>query len=333
MNVGGISSRPWRQVPPRQSPQIGAKVHQSSEPVQLELDSVAPLHVNPQTGQDLPLSELSRHAYAVQLNQAHENHQREYPGLVRRAQALGFDEAQLKNALAYLDQQAPLTINLPPVVNKESVLASLSSDGAYKNLWERGSRPSHPKAPKRSKADFLHKEHRTFAGTYNRAIPQERPRYGALNFLAAREGGAAVYGPAVLTLRPEVKERTTYHTRDSRFTNMEDAGGAGVMAGCLARRSDEDLQQLLKVANGQLSSGVYGRDNHPEAFTGSNYIEAHIHGEINLAQDLAGVSLHERYRGTPVGNDAETMAKQFGVEMIWYKDPAFEVDTDGFLIR
>jgi hypothetical protein len=306
--------------------------------MQLELNDVPQIRLPKDfASKQKTLSDVSRHALATQVNQAMENHLAAYPALLERVKELGFQEADLQQALTFLDQKAPLTINLPPSLNRdgraESVFARLKEDGHYKNLWERGNRPSHPKAPQRAKSYFLDKEHRTFAGTYNRALPPERPRYGALNVLLAPEGGAAVYGPAVLILKEEVKDRTTFHSRDSRFTRMENAGARGAMAGCLLSKTDQDLRQLLEIAGGKRSHGTYGRDSHPMAFTGSNYIEAHIHGPLDLSEDLAGIALHQKYQGTQAGADAEAVARKYGVPLTWYNQAELLVDTDGFIIR
>jgi Protein of unknown function (DUF3626) len=304
---------------------------------QLSLPGVPPVRLAPDFGEnadDIP--EVSLHALKVQANQSAENHSAALPQLQARVEALGYQASDLSQALDFLDHKAPLTINIPPLAQvqgkSESILNALSKDGHYKNLWERGTRPSNPKAPKRSKADFLHKEHKTFFGTYNKATPTERPRYGALNFLNAPEGGAAVYGPGVLVLRPEVKERTTFHSRDSRFTSAENIGSVGAMAGCLLSKSDEDLRQLLEISAGRATHGSYGRDSHPGAFTGSNYIEAHIHGEIDFSKDLQAVSLHKRYQGTPTGDDAQRFADTFQVPISWYGSDAFTVNTDDFIV-
>lgn len=311
---------------------------QAEPPVQLGLPEVPAVRIPADFACDQPsLTPISRHALATQVNQARENHQAAFPDLLERVRQLGFEQSDLEQALAFLDQQAPLTINLPPSISceggQESIFASLQEDGIYKNLWERGSRPSHPKAPRRSKADFLFKEHNTFAGTYNQAAPEERPHYGALNFLLAPEGGAAVYGPGVLILDNKVKQRTSFHPRDSRFTRMENAGAMEAMAGCLLSKTDDDLKQLLEVATGRRPHGQYGPDGHPQAFTGSNYIEAQIHGPVDLSEDLAGVALHRKYQGTPSGADAEAMARQFDVPLTWYDDAALLVNTDGFIVR
>ena len=285
---------------------------------------------------DRRLSEVPLHAMAVQMNQAVENHLAAYPQLLERVQSLGFSGEDLDKALHFVDQEAPVTINFPPVINhggkSESIFAALTEDGHYQSLWERGSRPRHPKAPKRSKSDFLFKESNTFVGQYNRATPEERPHYGALNFLNAPEGGAAVYGPGVLILKGAVKERTSYQPRDSRFTDMKTVGFSKFMAGCLLSKQDDDLRQLLEVATGRKASGTYGPDNHPQAFRGSNYIEAHIHGEVELSKDLAGVALHRRYRGTATEADARKMADKYQVPLSWYGGNGFVADTDEFIL-
>ena len=306
---------------------------------QLPLPGIAPVEINEAKLAFLQgLSQDQKHAMAVQANQACTNHREAYGSLLIRVQQLGYSESDLQKCLDYIDKQAPLTINLPPNVSVDkadvSVFKSLQSDGRYKNLWERGGRrASNPKAPQRNTAFFLHKESKTFQGEYNRVTAQERPKYGSLNPLKLPQGGAAVFGRGVLILKQEVKERTTYVPRDSRFTQMDQVGFQGAMASCLAHKQDDYLQQMMEVALGRQATGSYQAENEPGAFTGSNYIEAHIHGDVNFAQDLAGVGLDRRYKGTPYARDAEIFARHFKVPLEWYGDQNPTQEAEGFILR
>lgn len=284
------------------------------------------------------LNQDQKHAMAVQANQACSNHSEAYGSLLTRVQQLGYSESDLQKCLEYLDKQAPLTVNLPPKVTvgdtEVSVFKSLQGEGRYKNLWERGGRrAANPKAPQRSPAFFLHKESKTFQAQYNAVSPRERPKYGALNPLKLPQGGASVFGRGVLILKPEVKQRTTYVPRDSRFTEMDQVGFQGAMAGCLAAKSNDYLRQVMDVSLGNRAVGSYQPEEEPGAFTGSNYIEAHIHGDIDLANDLAGVALDRCYQGTQYAQDAEAFALQFKVPLEWYGDPNPTQEVEGFIFR
>lgn len=319
--------------------EISPKDSWQPDPTQLSLPGIEAVQISEASFDVFPdLSQEQKRALAVQANQACTNHQKAYGSLLARIQKLGYQEADLQKCFDYLDQQAPLTINLAPNVNvgdsEISVFKSLQDDGRYKNLWERGGkRATNPKAPKRSPGFFLHKESKTFQSEYNRTQARERPKYGALNPLKLSEGGAAVFGRGVLILKQEVKDRTTYVPRDSRFTQMNQVGFQGAMAGCLAAKQDDYLDQLMQVALGRSDQGRYVAEKAPGAFTGSNYIEAHIHGDINLATDLSGVALDRRYQGTRYAQDAEDFARHFNVPIEWYGEKSPTQEVDGFILR
>jgi hypothetical protein len=155
------------------------------------------------------------------------------------------------------------------------VLESLRRDGVYVSQFvtgtSNGGLTAHPGG------DRWHWESRMFHGAYDTAAASERPVYGALNHLRLPVGGAPRFGSSYFRLGAGVLPRTTFCHPDSS-TGPVDFGvaerGDRLVAKALAEAADRDLLD--------------------------NYIEAHVHGPVRLADDVEALVLDASYRHTPV---------------------------------
>lgn len=96
-----------------------------------------------------------------------------------------------------------------PLENGETVAEGLLRSGRYSSQFEtrisNGSRSAFPGGQR----DLW--EARLFAGAYNDAPPQERPKYGAVSVMGFGDGPSPRFGSCFLVLRPNVSERTNVH--------------------------------------------------------------------------------------------------------------------------
>lgn len=181
-----------------------------------------------------------------------------------------------------------LTLNFHPdrLHDGQILLAALLAAGVYRSQFETGTSNGGLSAHAGG-ARWLW-ESRIFGGVYDGVAPEQRPKYGALNFRGYAFGGSPRFGSAHVRLRPEVAARCTFCYPDSVFEPIH----FGVAGRCdLVERALADDQDLL-----------------------DDYIEAHVHGPIRLHEDVEALVLDPCYRGTPV----ETLARRFPCALEWH---------------
>lgn len=196
-----------------------------------------------------------------------------------------------------LDASLRVTIHFHPdhLVAGRTVLASLARDGLYRSQFETGT--SNGALTAHPGGDRWRWESRLFGGAYDGAHPSERPKYGALNFRRRVDGAAPRFGSAHLRLNPAILNRSTFCYPDSVFEPSN--------FGVAARGSD-----LLALA---ASTTVDALDD---------YIEAQIHGSIELARDVEAIVLDACYRDTPIDHEARAL----GCPVEWHD--GYRLSTD-----
>ena len=180
-----------------------------------------------------------------------------------------------------------ITINFHPDApfRGRPTIEALAADRIYRSQFETGTSngglTAHPGG------DRWLWESRIFGGAYDEAAPALRPKYGALNYRNQVTGGSPRFGSSHLRLRPHVLPRATFCYPDSYHAPL----AFGVM----------QRMALIALAEQQ-----------PERQPGSvdpldDYIEAHVHGALSLADDVEALVLDASYRGTHVGSVAASL--------------------------
>lgn len=184
----------------------------------------------------------------------------------------------------------PVTLNFHPDAPCQARLAieALCDDGFYRSQFETGSSngglTAHPGG------DRWMWESRMFGSAYDKADPALRPKYGALSHRKQPIGGSPRFGSSHLRLRPHVLARTTFCYPDSYFNPVD----FGV----------RDRMRLVALAERNAGSVDFL----------DNYIEAHVHGRLSLADDVDALVLDASYRGTRV----EAIAAAFPCAVEWH---------------
>ncbi len=207
-----------------------------------------------------------------------------------------------------LDRSVRVTLNFHPDRTAGGLLTleAMANDGAYRSQFETGTSngglTAHPGG------DRWLWEERLFGGAYNDAPVSERPKYGALNHRRQSIGGAPRFGSAHLRLAEHTLDRTTFCFPDS-FMEPRDFG--------TAHRFD-----LLRLTH---TFDTTQRDPAAEPQDGDlldGYIEAHVHGTIELSRDVEAVVLDPCYLDTRI----QTTAEQIGVSVEWHEGRVLTVD-------
>lgn len=175
-----------------------------------------------------------------------------------------------------MDPSLRVTLHFHPdrLVGDKSLLEHLAVDGVYRSQFETGTSngglTAHPGG------DRWRWEQRIFAGTYDDAPVEQRPKYGSLNHRRRAAGGSIRFGSTHLRLAAAVLERTTFCYPDSVFEPTA-FGTAERMS--LIAIADADEKDLL-----------------------DDYIEAHVHGPVLLERDVEAVVLDPSFRDTAIAD-------------------------------
>jgi GNAT superfamily N-acetyltransferase len=208
-------------------------------------------------------------------------------------------------------------------------------EGVYRSQFESGiSNGSVTAFPGGDRDRF---EENLFGGAYQRlgTAPHERPKYGGLNLMNHPDGPCPRFGSCHLLLRPEVLSRTSFSFGDS-YSAPTDLGTIdafdSVLAGLLEAtkatgvalgRAEMTVESLLATIRGTTSDSgeliaVQGRAL-------DDYIEAQVHGPIELATDGEAIVADPSFRGTGIGVTLQEIARRYGLQLRWHV--GFELDV------
>jgi hypothetical protein len=188
-----------------------------------------------------------------------------------------------------VDASFRVTLHFHPdrLVAGVPILESMARDGRYRSQFETGTSngglSAHPGG------DRWRWESRIFAGTYDDGPPTDRPKYGSLNFRRRLVGGSPRFGSAYLRLAPHTLTRTTFCYPDSVFEPRH-FGVASRLSTLVELAEADDVDPL------------------------DDYIEAQVHGVVDLIQDVEALVLDPCYRGTAV----EAAARQLACPVEWH---------------
>ena len=140
-------------------------------------------------------------------------------------------------------------------------------------------------------------ESRIFGGAYEAGPAAGRPQYGSLNFRGRRVGGSPRFGSAHLRLTAGAMARATFCYPDS-FLEPAHFGVAARVAHLVAMALADELDPL------------------------DDYVEAHVHGALDLTRDVEALVLDPCYQGTDVGADA----RRLGCPVEWHDGFSVTVD-------
>lgn len=187
-----------------------------------------------------------------------------------------------------------------------TVVAALRRDGVYRSQFETGT--SNGGLTAHEGGDRWRWEQRLFGGVYDSAPVSERPKYGALNHGDRSVGAALRFGSAHLRLVEDVLDRATFCFPDSVF-DPHHLGTARRFD--LVRHVEAFLREDRDDAREQSEGGLL-----------DDYIEAHVHGRVSLAQDAEAIVLDPCFHGTEV----ERQADGLGIPVEWHEGRVLHVE-------
>lgn len=209
------------------------------------------------------------------------------------------------------------------------VVEALLEEGVYRNQFEtRLSSGGETAYPGGERDEW---EQALFGGAYHidGTTDAERPKYGALDLMLHPDGPSPRFGCCYFLLRPQVSQRSTFTYLDS-----SQLGERGTYAAF-----DAVLAAVMKAAFfgdfaiGERNLTVPRLVNHflsnlDKPFTDpstrkanrnlNHYIEAQVHGDISLVEDVELLVADPSFKMTAVGQTIEELCAVYSINLHWH---------------
>lgn len=199
-------------------------------------------------------------------------------------QALEHIRSRSEGAPVPVDHRITLNFHPDAEASGTTMIEMLARDGLYRSQYETGTSNGGMTAyPGGARWAW---ESRIFGGAYDDCAGSDlslRPKYGALNYRADPVGGARRFGSCHLRLHKQVIARSTFCYPDSHMQPEHFGVGARLA--------------LIDMAI----------ENHRRLDLLDDYIEAHVHGPLQIADDVEALVLDACYQGTYVERAARLL--------------------------
>jgi hypothetical protein len=210
------------------------------------------------------------------------------------------------------------------------VAAALLEQGIYKSQFEtRLSNGSVSAYPGGQRDEW---EKRIFGRAYHRygATDSERPKYGALDIMLHPDGPSPRFGSCYFLLSPVVSRRCSFTYLDSHQDPPE-KGTYEAFDDILAALLKELFFRDFALGLGDLTPRKF--IHHLQSHFGgiaqvplggqpsrnlNHYIEAQVHGDVSLADDVDILVADPSFKGTMIGQMLEEVCLRYAVELHWH---------------
>ncbi|UNK20749.1 DUF3626 domain-containing protein [Paenibacillus sp. N3/727] len=256
-------------------------------------------------------------------------------------QMSNIDREAFEDAVAKIKSHARIALHFHPDrldPAKKSVAEALLEQGVYKSQFEtllsNGSVSAYPGGER----DLWEKD--LFGGAYQKegSTNSQRPKYGALDLMLHPDGPAPRFGSCYFLLAPDVSYRSTYTYLDSH-QNPKEKGTYTTFDDILAALLKEVFNRDFALGEKNLTPRKlidHLRDHLIKPFADpssreanrnlNHYIEAQVHGDIRLKEDVEVLVADPSFKGTPIGRILEQICIQFSIQLYWHKGFAMGVD-------
>ena len=181
-------------------------------------------------------------------------------------------------------------------------------------------------------------EARLFNGVYQQSdiTASERPKYGALDLMNHADGPAPRFGSCYFKLNADVSKRCSFTYQDSvtepeAFGTIDDL--VGIMAALLTDVVEHGqcfgaknltisalLNRLSHISNPKINySSQFGRSL-------DDYIEAQIHGPIDLHTDVTVLVTDASFQQTHIGELLMQLCTKYDIILDWHAGFQIQVD-------
>ncbi|MEM7030125.1 MAG: DUF3626 domain-containing protein [Chloroflexota bacterium] len=241
------------------------------------------------------------------------------------------DQPIFNKAVNHIKSQGQVALHFHPDrpnQKGQTVAEALLEEGVYRSQFETKISNGGLTAFQGGQRDDW--EQRLFGGAYQKpdVTPSERPKYGALDLMNHADGPAPRFGSCYFRLSNAVCQRCTFTYQDSVsepdvFGTIHDL--AGIMAATL---TDVETHQACFGAQDLTVTSVLQRlshiENKPVNYSENfgraldDYIEAQIHGSINLEADVITLVADPSFQSTKTGQVLSQLCTQYDIRLDWH---------------
>jgi hypothetical protein len=212
-----------------------------------------------------------------------------------------------------------------------AVIEGLLAHGRLRSQFETGISSGSPTAYPGGERDEW--ECRMFGSAYHAAgvAAADRPKYGALEALPLPDGASPRFGSCYFVLRDEVAQRCTFTFGGSQEDDALDRSGTvAVFEPVLAALVDElvrgkgafgDDRLTLAGLVARLQADTEARETkvgRPLGRALDSFVEAQIHGPIDLQTDVRELVADPAFRGGAIGEALCELSARFGWPLTWH---------------
>ncbi|MEP7123706.1 MAG: DUF3626 domain-containing protein [Byssovorax sp.] len=239
----------------------------------------------------------------------------------------GLGSADLQTLLRHCQERARVTLNFHPdrpCDDGRTVAERLLAEGQYRSQFVTGISSGSRTAFAGGDRDRW--EEALFGGAYHQPgiLADERPRYGGLDLLRHGDGACPRFGSCYFELRAPSLAQCTFTWGDSH-TRPEIVGTIEAFEPVLAALLEGveatgealgvfglDVASLTRLLTSSLDPGRGEVASRSPGRALDAYIEAQIHGTIDLARDVAALVIDPSFVGTEAGDHLGSLAAMHG---------------------
>ncbi|KXS20926.1 hypothetical protein M427DRAFT_41103 [Gonapodya prolifera JEL478] len=231
-----------------------------------------------------------------------------------------------------------------PLSDGATVAESLLAKGRYTSQWVTGVSNGGVSAwPGGARDEW---ERRLFGGAFHDpelpSSPHHRPKYGALHLMGHPDGPAPRFGSCYILLKPRVSRRCTFTWLDSHANNLEAVGTSDSFVAILAKLFQESFTRDFALGEHSMrppklferitSLEFTSQDRDPAGAPQpmrnlDHYIEAQIHGDIDLLRDAYALVADPSFQSTPCGDVLERLASTYSLRLLYHSGYSLAVDS------
>ncbi|MEO8697038.1 MAG: DUF3626 domain-containing protein [Acidimicrobiales bacterium] len=210
-----------------------------------------------------------------------------------------------------------------------TVSAGLLADGRYLSQWITGISSGSRSAVAGGERQRF--ERALFDGVYDTADPSthEFPVYGALDLTRDPHGASPRFGSSYFVLEPHVRTRTTLCVGDSHL-GPRDVGTFDAACSVLAGLVEQAAAGSLLERGLGIDDLFHMLDPGTEPAVPSRcldgYVEAQVHGGVDLATDVEAIVLDPSFAGTDTERDIAAAARRYRFELRWHGGSRLAID-------
>ena len=175
-------------------------------------------------------------------------------------------------------------------------------------------------------------EKKLFGGAYNTLFTKtsERPKYGSLDLMLNADGPSPRFGSCYFVLKPEVSHRCTFTYMDSHQLPKERGTlkEFDFIISALLRDTfhhnntlgerDITIKELFHHINSNLGESIKNLTDMDPKRNLNNYIEAQIHGNISLKNDIETLVTDPSFIETDIGEKIEQTCNKYSIKLLWH---------------